>query len=163
MSDKSNTSITGDPVPESIEGKREYLLAHHIALMDSIKTCTRKGSLDADIRDVAARVLSNLREAHAEERGLDDRRIIVASSLSPSETAQLDRRKVLGFAVETGSATSHTAILARSMQLPAVVGIPPELPEKLTADDKLVMLGEKDTYEPVCRHCFAELVKNREE
>lgn len=44
--------ITGDPVPESIEGKREYLLAHHIALMDSIKTCTRKGSLDADIRDV---------------------------------------------------------------------------------------------------------------
>ena len=95
----------------------------------------------ADIRDVAARVLSNLREAHAEERGLDDRRIIVASSLSPSETAQLDRRKVLGFAVETGSATSHTAILARSMQLPAVVGIPPELPEKLTADDKLVIDG----------------------
>ena len=44
--------ITGDPVPESIEGKREYLLAHRIALMDSIKTCTRKGSLDADIRDV---------------------------------------------------------------------------------------------------------------
>lgn len=44
--------ITGDPVPESIEGKRGYLLDHHIALMDSIKSCNRKGSLDADIRDV---------------------------------------------------------------------------------------------------------------
>ncbi len=95
----------------------------------------------ADIRDVAARILSNLREAHSDELDLDDRRIIVASSLSPSETARLDRKKVLGFAVETGSATSHTAILARSMQLPAVVGIPPELPEKLTADDKLIIDG----------------------
>ncbi len=95
----------------------------------------------ADIRDVAARIMGVLTNTVSGEIGLDDRRIIIASTLSPSETAQLDRRKVLGFAVETGSATSHTAILARSMQLPAVVGIPPELPEKLSADDKLIIDG----------------------
>lgn len=95
----------------------------------------------SDIRDVAARIMDNLSEAHNHEIGLDDRRIIVGSSLSPSETAQLDQSKVLGFAVETGSATCHTAILARSMKLPAVVGIPPELPESLSAADKLILDG----------------------
>lgn len=45
-------AITGDPVPDALEDRKKYLLAHHIALMDSIKTCERKGSLDSDIRDV---------------------------------------------------------------------------------------------------------------
>ncbi len=94
-----------------------------------------------DIRDVTARIMDNLNDLPTGEIDLDDRRIIVAQSLTPSETAQLDAKKVLGFAVETGSATSHTAILARSMQLPALVGIPPELPEQLSADDKLIIDG----------------------
>jgi len=95
----------------------------------------------ADIRDVAARITANLNDDPHHDMELDDRRIIIATTLAPSETAQLDRSKVLGFAVETGSATSHTAILARAMKLPAVVGIPPELPETLTADDKLIIDG----------------------
>ena len=97
----------------------------------------------SDIRDVASRIFANLTNiySHNGELDLDDRRVIVAQSLSPSETAKLDPAKVLGFAVVTGSATSHTAILARSMQLPAVVGLPPELPERLTADDKLIIDG----------------------
>ena len=95
----------------------------------------------ADIRDVASRIMDNLSEAHNHEIGMDDRRIIVGNSLSPSETAQLDQGKVLGFAVETGSATCHAAILARSMKLPAVVGIPPELPDSLSAADKLILDG----------------------
>lgn len=44
--------ITGDPVPESIEGKRQFLLDHHIAVMDSIYSCERQGSLDSNITDV---------------------------------------------------------------------------------------------------------------
>ena len=44
--------VVGDPVPQSIEEKRDWLLAHHIALMDIIRSCNRSGSLDSDIKDV---------------------------------------------------------------------------------------------------------------
>src|SRR5204863_3641089 len=49
--------------------------------------------------------------------------IIIAHDLTPSNAAQMDRTKVLGFATDIGSKTSHTAIMARSMRLPAVVGL----------------------------------------
>lgn len=120
-----------------------YLASEHFANVFAGMADEYLRERAADIRDVSARILSNLTNihVHGHEIDLDDRRIIVAHNLSPSETAQLDVEKVLGFAVETGSATSHTAILARSMRLPAVVGIPPELPEQLTADDKLIIDG----------------------
>lgn len=100
----------------------------------------------ADIRDVADRLLNNLTSADStcsgtSSDGRDDRRIIIASTLSPSETAGLDNRKVLGFAIETGSATCHTAILARSMRLPAVAGVPAEIINSLSADDKIIIDG----------------------
>ena len=78
-----------------------------------------------DMRDVIARVL-NLMLGHSDEVDLRDLKepcIIIAHDLSPSKTAQLDRKKVLGFATDVGSKTSHTAILARSLRLPAVVGL----------------------------------------
>lgn len=120
-----------------------YLASEHFANVFAGMADEYLRERAADIRDVSARILSNLTNihVHGHEIDLDDRRIIVAHNLSPSETAQLDVEKVLGFAVETGSVTSHTAILARSMRLPAVVGIPPELPEQLTADDKLIIDG----------------------
>jgi phosphotransferase system enzyme I (PtsI) len=76
-----------------------------------------------DIRDVASRVLAILlkRKGVALDN-LAEKSIIVANDLSPSATAMLDRDKVLAFIIETGSNTSHTAILARSMQIPAIVG-----------------------------------------
>ena len=78
----------------------------------------------ADMRDVTSRILNNLTGAdHLDLRHLKDSAIIVSHDLSPSVTAHLDRTKVLGFATDIGSKTSHTAILARSMQLPAVVGL----------------------------------------
>lgn len=95
----------------------------------------------ADIRDVASRIAANLIDDPQHKMELDDRRIIIAAKLAPSETAQLDKNKVLGFAIETGSVTSHTAILARAMKLPAVVGIPPELLESISADDMLILDG----------------------
>jgi len=77
-----------------------------------------------DLKDVGSRVLSHLGgvNRHLLEH-LPGKRIIVAHDLTPSATVQIDRNNVLGFAVETGSQTSHTAILARSMKIPAVVGI----------------------------------------
>jgi phosphoenolpyruvate-protein phosphotransferase (PTS system enzyme I) len=74
-----------------------------------------------DIRDVAQRVLRHLRGEPFTEDGDEQPAICIAHDLTPSETAQLDRSKVLGFAIEHGSRTSHTAIVARSLGLPAVV------------------------------------------
>ncbi len=79
----------------------------------------------SDMRDVTARVLSNLlgREDEVDLRHLHEPRIIIAHDLTPSKTAQLDRQNVLGFATDVGSKTSHTAIMARSLRIPAVVGL----------------------------------------
>lgn len=79
----------------------------------------------ADMRDVTSRVLNNLigLEHEMDLRHLRDSAIVVSHDLSPSCTAHLDRTKVLGFATDIGSKTSHTAILARSMRLPAIVGL----------------------------------------
>ncbi len=78
-----------------------------------------------DLRDVADRVLHNLlgQELPSDLSRLHEPCIVVAYDLTPSQTATLDRRFVLGFATEQGSETSHTAILARSLQIPAVTGL----------------------------------------
>ena len=78
-----------------------------------------------DMRDVTTRVLNNLLglEEEADLRHLKEPCIIVSHDLTPSKTAQLDKRYVLGFATDVGSKTSHTAIMARSLRIPAVVGL----------------------------------------
>lgn len=78
----------------------------------------------ADVRDVAHRVLRNL--TGDARRGLEDLppgTIVVAYDLSPSDTSSLDRKNVVGFVTDVGSHTSHTAIMARSMNIPAAVGL----------------------------------------
>ena len=77
----------------------------------------------ADIRDVTRRILNNL--MGVEERGVDcDVPVILAADdLSPSETLQLDQGKILGLITQGGSSSSHTAILARSMGVPAICGL----------------------------------------
>ncbi|HVM46716.1 MAG TPA: phosphoenolpyruvate--protein phosphotransferase [Candidatus Acidoferrum sp.] len=78
-----------------------------------------------DMRDVTVRVMNNLLglEQEADLRHLKEPCIIISHDLSPSNTAQLDKRKVLGFGTDVGSRTSHTAIMARSLRIPAVVGL----------------------------------------
>ncbi len=96
----------------------------------------------ADIRDIAKRFLAifyNNEELNITDR-VSDRRIIIADELTPSETAKFDKKKILGFAVDKGSTTSHTAILARSMQIPAVVDIPQEL-RQLPSDATIIIDG----------------------
>ncbi len=79
----------------------------------------------SDLRDLSGRVLQNLtgKEAHHDLRRLSEPCIILAHDLTPSTTAQLDRENTLGFATDVGGKTSHTAILAGSMGIPAVVGL----------------------------------------
>src|SRR4051794_4317370 len=78
-----------------------------------------------DMRDVTSRVLNNLLgvEVEVDLRHLKEPCIIISHDLTPSSTAQLDKRNVLGFATDVGSKTSHTAIMARSLRIPAVVGL----------------------------------------
>src|SRR6266850_4411272 len=78
-----------------------------------------------DMRDVTSRVLNNLLGLSAEIdlRHLREPCIVISHDLTPSNTAQLDKRNVLGFATDIGSKTSHTAIMARSLRIPAVVGL----------------------------------------
>lgn len=78
----------------------------------------------ADLRDVTSRVLNNLMGlADSTMAGLQEPSIILSHDLSPSTTAQMDKRVVLGFATDIGGRTSHTAIMARALQIPAVVGL----------------------------------------
>lgn len=81
----------------------------------------------ADLQDVGARVLRLLMGAAERAIELDEETVIVADDLAPSQTATLDRRKVVAFCTARGGPTAHTAILARSLGLPAVVGIGPAL------------------------------------
>lgn len=80
-----------------------------------------------DMKDISCRLLRILSGEKAGELILVEPAIIAADELSPSETVQLPREKVLGFAIRRGSANSHTAILVRSMGIPALVGIETEL------------------------------------
>ena len=96
----------------------------------------------ADIRDVIQRVLENL-TGQSKQYGLKDLTepcIIVANDLTPSDTANLDSEKVLGFITEIGSKTSHTAILARSLQIPAVLGLGKDIHE-LKAGQSILLDG----------------------
>jgi len=79
----------------------------------------------SDLHDVSNRVLNNLmgRETELSLSDLKEPCIIISHDLAPSTTAMLDKNKVLGFATDVGSKTSHTAILARSLKIPAVVGL----------------------------------------
>jgi len=82
----------------------------------------------ADVRDVGRRVLRILTGAGEEGPRLPDHAVIlVAQDLSPSDTVALDLERVLGFCTATGGPNSHTAILARALSLPAVVGAGPEV------------------------------------
>ncbi len=78
-----------------------------------------------DMRDVTSRVLNNLlgKQDEVDLRRLAEPCIIISHDLTPSNTAQMDRTKVIGFATDIGSRTSHTAIMARSLRIPAVVGL----------------------------------------
>ncbi|MFO1461433.1 MAG: phosphoenolpyruvate--protein phosphotransferase [Verrucomicrobiota bacterium] len=94
----------------------------------------------ADVRDVAQRLVRNLTGGVTEDdlSRMKEPAIIVAHDLSPSTTALLDRTKVLGFATDEGGVTSHTAIMARKLRLPAVIGLRDVTSQVRTGDDVLL-------------------------
>ena len=83
----------------------------------------------ADIKDISERLVRNLSGQEDADLSNIDPSVIVADDLSPSETVQMDKEKILAFVTVHGSANSHTAILARMMNIPALIGVPLDLDE----------------------------------
>lgn len=81
----------------------------------------------ADIKDISNRLVKNLSGQSTDVMDLDEPVIVVADDLSPSETVQMDKEKILAFVTVHGSANSHTAILARMMNIPALIGVDMDL------------------------------------
>lgn len=92
----------------------------------------------ADIRDISERVIANLNGENKRKVVTDEPVIILADDLAPSETVQLEKDKVLSFVTVHGSVNSHTAILARTMGIPALVSTEMELTQDL--DGKLAVV-----------------------
>lgn len=85
----------------------------------------------ADVRDISDRIISCLTDSKTELLSTEDKLIICADDLAPSETISLDKNKVLAFVTAYGSSNSHTAILAKSMNIPAIIGVGEEFLEKI--------------------------------
>ncbi|HEX7831540.1 MAG TPA: phosphoenolpyruvate--protein phosphotransferase [Thermoanaerobaculia bacterium] len=97
----------------------------------------------ADVKDVAERVLVHLQGvAHHDLSEITHDVIIIADDLTPSDTVHFNRRPIIGFATEAGGRTSHTSIIAKSLFMPAVIGVPRLT--KIVDNDELVIV---DGYE----------------
>lgn len=92
----------------------------------------------ADVKDISDRLIKNLSGTDSEISGSDEKVIIFADDLSPSETVQMDKNSVLAFVTAKGSSNSHTAILARTMSLPAIVGIGNQLDQSFNGKTAVV-------------------------
>lgn len=92
----------------------------------------------ADVKDISERVIRNLSGKGSRDRDFTEPVIVVADDLAPSETVQLDKDKVLAFVTRRGSVNSHTAILARTMNIPAIINTGIDLEQNLDGKEAVV-------------------------
>ena len=95
----------------------------------------------ADVKDISNRIINCLSEDKSESAASDEKVIICADDLAPSETVLLDKDKVLAFVTAFGSSNSHTAILARNMNIPAIIGVGEEFLKSVKNGDYAVVDG----------------------
>ncbi len=95
----------------------------------------------ADIRDISNRLIRNLQAGGIDNALGDDKVIICADDLAPSETVLLDKEKVLAFVTAHGSSNSHTAILARNMNIPAIIGLGDAFLSEIKDGDSAIVDG----------------------
>ncbi|MGN0631514.1 MAG: phosphoenolpyruvate--protein phosphotransferase, partial [Ruminococcus sp.] len=95
----------------------------------------------ADVKDISNRIIDNLMGLSEDKSKADDKMIICADDLAPSETVSLDKEKVLAFVTAHGSSNSHTAILARNMNIPAVIGIGNQFLSEINDGDTAIVDG----------------------
>ena len=95
----------------------------------------------ADVRDISNRIIANLMGSLSENTNADDKMIICADDLAPSETVSLDKEKVLAFVTAHGSSHSHTAILARNRNIPAIIGVGESFLSEIHDGDEAIVDG----------------------
>ena len=120
----------------------------------------------ADIKDISNRLVRNLAGQEDMDFGSMEPSVIIADDLSPSETVQMDKSKILAFVTVHGSTNSHTAILARMMNIPALIGVPMDL-EEIHTGQTVVVDGFKaevvfDPTEELCRETEARMQEEQE-
>ena len=120
----------------------------------------------ADIKDISNRLVRNLSGQEDMDFGFMEPSVIIADDLSPSETVQMDKSKILAFVTVHGSTNSHTAILARMMNIPALIGVPMDL-EEIHTGQTVVVDGFKaevvfDPTEELCRETEARMQEEQE-
>lgn len=94
-----------------------------------------------DVKDISNRIIANLMGGKSEDNLSDDKMIICADDLAPSETVSLDKNRVLAFVTAHGSSNSHTAILARNMNIPAVISVGDAFLAEITDGQKAIVDG----------------------
>ncbi len=126
LEDKSLLKKVNDAIVERLQNAEYAFYAMMQNFLEAMRRIPDPYLRDrtADIEDVSQRVLRNFRsDTEPAHTPPDTKHILLAYDLSPSDTASMNRRHLLGFATEQGSVNSHTAILARSFGIPAVVGL----------------------------------------
>lgn len=99
----------------------------------------------ADVKDISNRLVENLSGEEQMDWNTMEPSIIVADDLTPSETVQMDKKKILAFVTVHGSTNSHTAILARMMNIPALIGVPLPL-EELHSGTQAIVDGKNGVF-----------------
>ena len=111
-----------------------------VAIFDAMEDAYMKERA-ADIKDVSKRIISNLAGKGGDAFAItEDNTVVVAHDLTPSDTAQLDRTKVIGFMTDIGGRTSHAAIMARTLEIPAVLGLG-DITESVKTGDTVILDG----------------------
>ncbi len=126
MLDDEDYNESVENIIESQQVNAEYAVAvtaDNFAEMFSSMDDAYMQERAADIRDISNRLIANLAGVVSSEISSEDKMIVCADDLAPSETVSLDKDKVLAFVTANGSSNSHTAILARNMNIPAVIGV----------------------------------------
>ena len=161
-------------------------LDYEEAIEEAIKGGTNAEAVVSDVRDQFAEMFANMDDAYMQARAADvkdvsnriigiltgavqggidsDVPVILASDdLAPSETVQLDKSKILGFVTEGGSGSSHTAILARTMGIPAIIGVGDQLKKEYAGREIIVDGGTGTAVLEADADTRVHLMKKREE
>ncbi|MBO5383562.1 MAG: phosphoenolpyruvate--protein phosphotransferase [Ruminococcus sp.] len=134
-------------IAEMINGQKvnaEYavaVIADNFAEMFSSMDDSYMQARATDVRDISNRIIACMSEQKDNNSFSDEKVIICADDLAPSETVSLDKEKVLAFVTAHGSSNSHTAILARNMNIPAIIGVGDEFLSQINDGDMAVADG----------------------